>query len=229
MDKAKGEKRDREKCIAYFKKVLEEEPERVGKETYRARSFLTSYASSGPDRVRVRMDVYAWLQDIEISKNIKWLPNTPKKPTSDLDIERVTSLFLTSGKVTARNMTFEAYESPDGETLLQEIIDRFPGSYAEGEAKKQMKAVTEKKMKLIADGIFDADLIEKDDAEPLTPTTASQPVIPTPTPTPKKIKSADSAQPKEPAESTPWIPITCAIVVCLICASVFTIRRKKKE
>lgn len=204
VDKANGEKRDQEKCIAYFNKALEEEPERVGKETYRARSFLTSYASSGADRVRARMDLYEWLLNVEKAKDVEWLPETPQRPASQRDIDRITSLFKSSRSVTARNMTYEASESLNSEMRLQEIIDRFPGSYAEDEAKRYLEANVKEKLKSKGDDISDAALIAQIDTVKTPMPTPLQAIR---TPTPSLETTPETTQANETKKKKPWMII----------------------
>ncbi|HUT30908.1 MAG TPA: hypothetical protein VMX13_14035 [Sedimentisphaerales bacterium] len=77
----KGEKRDLQKAREYYRKVLEEEPERIGDCTIVARNMLASLETMGEpsfERVKARMAMYEWLSEIDEKKlKQKFLPETP--------------------------------------------------------------------------------------------------------------------------------------------------------
>ena len=73
-----GEKSDFEKARKYYKKVIETEPERIGRPTIVARNMLASMLPCDLNRVKARTEVYKWLDSIteeDICK--KSLPRRP--------------------------------------------------------------------------------------------------------------------------------------------------------
>ncbi|MHC4333741.1 MAG: hypothetical protein ACYSUV_08315 [Planctomycetota bacterium] len=81
FNREKGEKRDLKKAREYYRKVLEEEPERIGHCTIVARNMLASLETMGEpfsERVKARMAMYEWLSQIDEKKlKEKFLPETP--------------------------------------------------------------------------------------------------------------------------------------------------------
>ena len=75
-NKEKGEERDPNKARFYYRKVLEAEPNRIGRPTIVARNMLSCFDNPDfYDRVKARVEMYKWLSTIdEKSINGKWLP-----------------------------------------------------------------------------------------------------------------------------------------------------------
>ncbi|HUT30910.1 MAG TPA: hypothetical protein VMX13_14045 [Sedimentisphaerales bacterium] len=67
FNREKGEKRDLKKAREYYRKVLEEEPDRIGRCTIVARNMLASLETMGEpsfERVKARMAMYEWLSQM---------------------------------------------------------------------------------------------------------------------------------------------------------------------
>jgi hypothetical protein len=81
-NRQKGEQKDRAKARAYYRKVLENEPNRIGRPTIVARNMLTTL--DNPDwmnRVKARVEFYKWVSSLdEKAIKEKWLPHW-KRPT----------------------------------------------------------------------------------------------------------------------------------------------------
>jgi len=79
FNQEKGEKRDYDKAREYYKKVLELEPERIGRPTMVARSMLIALDNPiGIKRIKARMIFYRWLSSLDDEKIKKmWLPSIP--------------------------------------------------------------------------------------------------------------------------------------------------------
>jgi len=82
----KGEKADYDKARKYYQKVLELEPDRIGRPTIVARNMLSTLTNDGGmGRIKARMDVYKWLSEIDDEKiKNNWLPLTPASQVKDL-------------------------------------------------------------------------------------------------------------------------------------------------
>lgn len=151
-----GEKPDYEKSVMYMKKVLEEEPVRIGQETQRARAFLNTPLASREESMNLRMQHYEWLlktkSTIESASPASeiWLPIVPGEPLSTDKIESFKSLYMDSLSVQASNLVgcADSYPDPIDKILnLQKIIDRFPNTDAAKEAVSRLSIVREKMQK----------------------------------------------------------------------------------
>ena len=135
-----GEKPDYEKSIMYFEKVLEMEPERIGRPTICARMMRVSPLLSKKERFFARMDSYKWLRSFN-DNNIKslWLPLTPKntEPTKN-QLYKTAKIFAGLKKASETNMISDTKFLPDRELLLCKIIERFPSTPAAELAHKKL-------------------------------------------------------------------------------------------
>lgn len=78
FDAQSGEKSDIEKARKYYKKVLETEPERIGRPTIVARNMLASMLPCDLNRIKARIEVYKWVDGItEEHLREKSLPRRP--------------------------------------------------------------------------------------------------------------------------------------------------------
>jgi hypothetical protein len=82
-NREKGEQKDRVKARAYYRKVLENEPNRIARPTIVARNMLTTLDHPGwMDRVKARVEFYKWVSSFdEKTVKEKWLPHW-KRPAS---------------------------------------------------------------------------------------------------------------------------------------------------
>jgi len=136
LNRLRGETPDRNKAKYYYEKVLQEEPERLGRETVWARVQLVLYAD---DTVRARMDVYEWFQRAsEKEGEAEYLPARPGEEPQESYIAKTRELLAKLPKAEALNMVSEAAGRADGKKLLEEIAARFPGTLAGDLAEKAL-------------------------------------------------------------------------------------------
>ena len=134
----KGEKPDLDKARYYFKKVLENEPERIDYATIRARTMLaslkstTTLKSTTKERVKARIEVYKWLLSLDGNKIRKlWLPLRPdnKEPTK-LQMDGTKSLVKALKICESTNIISgtKHLDRSDKEAFLSEVVRRFPNT-----------------------------------------------------------------------------------------------------
>jgi len=132
----KGDKPDLGKSRAYFRKVLEIEPERIGWATIRARTMLASMEETELARIRGRMDVYEWVRSIDEEKIKRlWLPlrpdNTSPFPlqfTRTLNIREDIESNCETNIIFPLSSSVEWLDPQVKRDLLLEMSSRFKGS-----------------------------------------------------------------------------------------------------
>ena len=140
LNREKGEMPDRETGRQYFEKVLELEPERIGRATYRARTMLASLGETRGERLRANMEVYEWMQGVDEEEIINnWLPTEPSntKPTP-LQLRKTISVFETIDESLSINIAVGAWGMEDGKKCLNEVKERFPGTLAAEHADEKL-------------------------------------------------------------------------------------------
>jgi len=138
-----GEKPDWEKARMYFRKVLEVEPERIGKPTMRTRTMLASMEETRQGRIRERINIYEWLTSID-EKKVKdmWLPLIAENETpSESKIASLASYCKDGKSGVAGNILAGIRElsEEDGARFLSEIVKRFGGSRLGKAAMKKLE------------------------------------------------------------------------------------------
>ena len=151
-----GEEPDYEKAKYYLKKVLELEPNRIDRETIRARTLLSSMNTVRTERIKANMDVYEWLIPINESK-IKelWLPITPnEKGPSDNQIGIILNNTNASKSMLETNIIsgIKAIDEQGQIFFLVEIEKRFSDTNLEKLAsefmEKQKSALKEQQLEI---------------------------------------------------------------------------------
>jgi hypothetical protein len=130
-----GEEPDYEKAKYYLKKVLDLEPNRIDRETIRARTLLLSMNTVRTERIKANMDVYDWLVPINENK-IKelWLPLTPnEKGPSENQIGIILNNTNASKSMLETNIIsgIKAIDEQGRTNFLDEITKRFPNTNLE--------------------------------------------------------------------------------------------------
>jgi len=136
VNRKRGEQPDRQKAKQYFQKVLELEPDRIGRPTIAARAYLAGTTEDIKAKVAALMDLCAWLQPIDEQACIdRWLPRRPDraKPTKR-ELRGLVSLCKGMRSATQSNMVVAAMSHrlslADRVAALRQIIERFPGTEA---------------------------------------------------------------------------------------------------
>ena len=145
----KGEQPDYEKSVEYMKKALEEEPERVGSETIRARCFLLTPLHTRQEAMELRCQNYEWLLGVQAAlggeaKPEILLPDVPGEPLAAHRIGALKSLAVNVVSSEGYNLASTADSFPDRFDRLrhlEDVIRRFPGTAAEEEARARLAAV----------------------------------------------------------------------------------------
>ncbi len=146
INRKKDEKPDLEKARSYFQKCLEEEPERIGGATCRARTQLASLHQHGSARIRARMDVYEWFLTINEAKvRALWLPLRPGEVPTERRIAIMAQRTKGPAESTAYNMVSDVKSGLKIAAFqLAEIVRRFPGTYAAKLVKETLEEFDEK-------------------------------------------------------------------------------------
>lgn len=127
---ARGEDIDYDKAKKYFEKVLELEPERIGKATIRARSFLVSLPNQSlDDKISKGLDVYEWASAItQETLQENWLPNEPgQTEISRLDMSSLNNYIPSIMSSVALNTLFRISATEDSDLRFQRVSERFEG------------------------------------------------------------------------------------------------------
>ncbi len=125
----RGEKPDYKKAVKYFEKVLELEPERIGRETIRARTMLySSPVFSSEERIAKGLKVYEWLISLDEDKIRELvLPSAPgESAISDLKLKSLSNYIPNVESGTAINVIGYTRSLPDRLLALMAINKRFP-------------------------------------------------------------------------------------------------------
>jgi len=115
----KGEQPDYEKSVEYMKKALEEEPERVGSETIRARCFLLTPLHTRQEAMELRCQNYEWLLGVQAAlggeaKPEILLPDVPGEPLAAHRIGALKSLAVNVVSSEGYNLASTADSFPIG-------------------------------------------------------------------------------------------------------------------
>jgi hypothetical protein len=221
----KGEKPDFQKSVMYMKKVLEEEPLRICRETISARGFMSTPAQTPQEAVAYQMESYAWL--LSIKKTIAeadadsdiWLPDRPNTKLTETELRSLKELFTGILELEPYNMASRAANSlkkVDRITLLHAIMDRFPDN--PDIAKEVQKRLD------IQNGVKrdTAQLSSATLTPPPTPT-----VVPTPTPASTAVPTPAAVKPEaKDASGMAWV-FAGTLVCVLVGGEIWYIKRRR--
>jgi hypothetical protein len=144
VDIEAGEKRDIDKGRAYFRKVLEEEPYRIGRCTLQARLNLVGAEPNRINKVQAQMACYKLLMSLDESTvRSRWLPVTPEEQDqgpSGREVEWMLNKIQGHKATAAYNLVSLAASrsTPNRNQGLREIIEEFPGTEAADLAQKAL-------------------------------------------------------------------------------------------
>ena len=138
-----GERPDYEKAVRYFKKALEEEPNRVGRETIRARFCMLTPLDDKEDSLRIRIENYAWLLENLTKDKVKelWLPDFPGQQPTDADLSAMVNFYNGIRESESINLASEAYYSDSPAENLRHVMELFPGTRVEEECRTRLSAL----------------------------------------------------------------------------------------
>ncbi|UCG47552.1 MAG: tetratricopeptide repeat protein [Phycisphaerales bacterium] len=164
----RGEKRDHQKAERYFKKVLELEPDRIGRATVRARTMLCSLGSLPLEELVARgLDTYEWISAIEVDEETiesRVLPNRPGEKRPDSLV--VTSLMNSLPRIermVARNTVHHASSLADSARVLADIMKRFPDKQIATFAREELNKRADKVADAQIDTLGEEQRVKKED------------------------------------------------------------------
>ena len=131
---SKGEKSDYRKATQYFEKALEEEPERIGRATVRARLFIASMIENRDERFEARMEMLGWLQKVKDREYLRshWLPASAEDitPPDDGYMDYLVDFVERGYRTWGYNTAYEAEGTSFPERDLNRVIQTFPDTIA---------------------------------------------------------------------------------------------------
>ncbi|HUT31186.1 MAG TPA: hypothetical protein VMX13_15430 [Sedimentisphaerales bacterium] len=208
----RGEERDREKAEKYFRKVLELEPERIGRATIRARTMLSSLHSlPKAEKISRGLEYYEWLSSLDDEKiRSKWLPNSPgETEIPSLKMRALRNSVPAASRTLAKNTVSRAASMPNADILLSEIINRFPDKEIAEFARQKLKVRVDK---LANEGL---DMLAKDDTQEISDT-------PQPKVLPPALEKLDKVPDDTVAQIAPprtWRQAFLPLAILLVCVA----------
>jgi tetratricopeptide (TPR) repeat protein len=189
----RGEQRDREKAEKYFQKVLELEPERIGRATIRARTMLSSLHSlPKAEKLSRALKYYEWLSSLDDEKiRSKWLPSAPgETQISSSRMRALRNSVTAAGRTLAKNTVSRAASMPNADILLAEIINRFPDRQIAEFARQKLNTRVDK----LANETL--DMLAKDEPQEI-------PLAPQPQPPPPAVEQSQEPPDHNQAQGNP--------------------------
>lgn len=125
-----GDRRDMEKARQYLQLALEEEPERLSRATYQARSHQIGPDMTGLESFEARRELYTWILEVIPKAEELWMSSEGAGPPDPSALSSLVSLMEATLISQGDALVTDAHHTPNVEEYLAEIIKLFPGTYA---------------------------------------------------------------------------------------------------
>lgn len=125
-----GDRRDMEKARKYLQLALEEEPERLSRATYQARSHQIGPDMTGLESFEARRELYTWILEVIPKAEELWMSSEGAGPPDPSALSSLVSLMEATLISQGDALVTDAHHTPNVEEYLAEIIKLFPGTYA---------------------------------------------------------------------------------------------------
>lgn len=125
-----GDLRDMDKARKYFQLALEEEPERLSRATYQARSHQIGPDMTGLESFEARKELYAWILEVIPQADELWMSSEGAGPPDPSALSSLVSLMEDTLITQGDALVTDAHHTSNVEKYLAEIIKLFPETYA---------------------------------------------------------------------------------------------------